>query len=269
VGGNAIDTQTERPEDGGTIRAVHRAFAILRAFRAQEQGLSLGEIAQRARLDKATARRLLRTLMAERLIEQAAAGGVYSLGVGVLELAAGVAPAGDLRQRAEPVLAALAEATGGTAFLGVVHEGAAVCVARADGRSAIQVRSWSVGGRLPLHCGAGPRVLLAYLPASEQRRILSRRLEALTPATPVDARRLAALLPRIRERGWEIAVDDVVEGLASVAVPVRDAAGRVIATISVTGLHAQMLQDGSPRHLPAAQEAARRLEAPPPRALVK
>ena len=153
---------TMTTEPAAPVRSVRRALAILRAFRLSDRSLALGEIARRARLDKATARRLLMTLMAERLVEQDADTKGYSLGLGVLELAAGLTPCDDLRQRAQPLLAAIAEDTGATAFLGVVHDGAALCIGRVDGDEAIQIRAWSVGGRMPLNCGAGPRVLMAY-----------------------------------------------------------------------------------------------------------
>src|SRR5262245_21361934 len=133
------------------VRAVRRALAILRGFTAGDRALSLSEIARRARLDKGTTRRLLMTLMAEGLIEQNGETRNYALDLGVLELAAGLSLGNDLRQRAQPVLAAIAERTGATVFLGVAHDGAALCIGRVDGGEAIQIRAWSIGGRMPLH----------------------------------------------------------------------------------------------------------------------
>lgn len=251
---------TKTAESAAPVRSVRRALAILRAFRLSDRSLALGEIARRARLDKATARRLLMTLMAERLVEQDADTKGYSLGLGVLELAAGLTPCDDLRQRAQPVLAAIAENTGATVFLGVVHDGAALCIGRVDGGEAIQIRAWSVGGRMPLNCGAGPRVLMAYRPAAELARILARPLEALTPFTPADSADLAATLARIRQRGWELGVNDVVEGISSVGLPVHDRSGTVIAAISISGLHVHILADDRPRHLSILQSKVRELE---------
>ncbi len=246
--------------DDTTVRSVRRALGILRAFRVSERALALGEIAQRAQLDKATARRLLRTLMAERLVEQNGATKAYSLGLGVLELAAGLTPCEDLRQRAQVVLAAIAEATGATAFLGVVHDDAGLCIGRVDGDSEIRLRAWSIGGRLKLNSGAGPRVLMAHLPPEERARLLALPLEALTPSSPTDPAELATRLEMIRARGWELAIDDVVEGIASLGVPVHDGAGKVIAAISISGLHCNMLDHGEPRHLTILQTHVRELE---------
>jgi len=250
----------EIAEAASPVRSVRRALAILRAFRLCDRSLALGEIARRARLDKATARRLLVTLMAERLIEQNPDTKAYSLGLGVLELAAGLTPCDDLRQRAQPLLAAIAEDTGATAFLGVAHDDAALCIGRVDGDEAIQIRAWSIGGKMPLNCGAGPRVLMAWRPPAELARLLARPLEALTPFTPADADGLASALARIRERGWELGINDVVEGICSVGIPVRDRGGTVIAAISISGLPAHILADDKPRHLAILQRRARELE---------
>ena len=99
-----------RGEHRGSVRAVGRAFGILRAFTPTDRSLALGEIARRTGLDKSTTRRLLMTLMNERLVDQDIETKSYSLSLGVLELAAGLRPRDDMRQRAQPVLAAIAQA---------------------------------------------------------------------------------------------------------------------------------------------------------------
>jgi DNA-binding IclR family transcriptional regulator len=157
----------------------------------------------------------------------------YSLSIGVLEWAAGLAREGDLRQQAQPVLAALAEATGTTAFLGMVHDKQALCIGRVDGLT-IQIRSWSIDGCLPLNGGAGPRGLLA-VSARGRAQTDSRRQagSALTRMTPTDPAELRARLEVVRELGWDICVDEIVQGISSIAVPVHAHDDSVIATISI------------------------------------
>ncbi len=244
----------------GSVRAVGRALNILRAFTPTAPVLSLGDIARRAQLDKSTTHRLLVTLMNERVVEQSTETKDYSLSLGVLELAAGLKARDDLGALARPVLAALAQETGATAFLGVVRDGSGLCLARVDGNELIQVRFWSIGGRMTLHCGAGPRVLLAHMPPADIDRYLAGPLEALTPRSPCDPVALSAILARIRERDWELAEDDIVEGIVSLGVPVRDRSGAVLAAISISGLRAHFIEGSQPRHLPALQEKARDLE---------
>src|SRR5580692_5648179 len=108
---------TPAQNDDASVRSVRRALAILRAFGPADRSLPLGEIARRAELDKATTRRLLRTLIGENVVEQSGPSKEYSLGLGMLELTAGATPVDQLRRRAQPLLAALAETTGATALL--------------------------------------------------------------------------------------------------------------------------------------------------------
>jgi len=255
---SAID-QTEGSA-AGSVQAVRRALSILRAFKIGDRALSLGEIAGRTRLDKGTTRRLLMTLIGEHLIDQNTETRNYSLGLGVLELVAGLGPRKDIGQRAQPILSEIAKETGATAFLGMLHDDAALCLARVDGDQAITVRFWSVGGKMPLHCGAGPRVLLAHLPQAELSRQLAAPLAALTPFSPCDPIALAKMLARIRKRGWEVAADDIVEGIASLGLPVHDRSGAVTAAVSISGLTTQILDRNRPRHLAILQRKVRDLE---------
>lgn len=251
-------TETTAP---GRVRSIVRAVALLRAFTAERPHLPLGELAQRTQLDKATARRILLTLCGLGLVVQDSVSGFYALGPGMLELSAAVPALGDLRQAAAPVLARLAQATGTTAFLSVLRDDQAVCVERFHGNQPIQVSWWQVGGALPIHCGAGPRVLLAFLPDADSDTLLARPLASLTPASRTDAGAVRAALGRIRRRGFELAVDDVALGLAALGVPVRNRSGAVVAALSLGGLTPHIAPRGKPRFLAEALEAAAAISA--------
>jgi DNA-binding IclR family transcriptional regulator len=92
---------------------------------------------------------------------------------------------------------------------------------------------------MPLHCGAGPRVLLAHLPPAEIERALAKPLAALTPRSVVASARIRADLGRIRRTGYAFAADDIVLGVAGLAVPVFDRAGRARGALSIAGLTPQ------------------------------
>lgn len=252
--------------DDATVRSVRRALAILRAFGPADRSLPLGEIARRAELDKATTRRLLRTLIGENVVEQHGPSKEYSLGLGVLELSAGATPVDDLRRRAQPLLAATAETTGATALLAVRHDGAALCIEAVAGERPVQA-PWSTGERLPLHACAAPRVLMAYLPLETRMAVLSGPLPSLTGGTPTDPFQLATTLETIRQRGWETGVDDVIEGVTCLALPVRGEAGEVIAAFAIAGPGEEMLDGDRPLYLELVrskvQELERRLGARP------
>jgi DNA-binding IclR family transcriptional regulator len=249
----------ESRADDATVRSVRRALAILRAFGPLDRSLPLGEIARRAGLDKATARRLLRTLIDERVIEQPRASKDYVLGFGALTLVAGPTQADPLRRSALPLLAGIAEATGATAFLAIVHDGAALCIEAAAGGHSAAVPD-RVGVRTPLHAGAVPRVLMAFLPLETRMTLLAGPLPPVSEATPTDPFQLSARLDAIRQRDWDASANEVTDGVASVGVPVRDASGDVVAALGITGPVAELLEGGQPRQLELLRGRALDLE---------
>ncbi len=249
-------------EDGGqvgrgTVRAVSRALAVLRAFRQDQPSLALAEIAAAAQLDRATARRMLLTLIEEGLVRQDPSTQRYTLTLRVLELAAAV-PTGGLREEARPVMLRLARETGATVFLSVAGTPGALCLERVDGYDPVQVKWWAVGSHMPWNCGAGPRLILAYMPSAEMTAAL-RHAVALTPQSETNLSVLLAHFAEVRRRGYEATVDDVTVGLSAVAVGIGDAAAPV-AALSIGGLTDRLLDTvGAPRHLPALQSAAREI----------
>lgn len=231
----------------GTVRAVTRALALLKAFEGSAR-LQLRDIAEKAGLDRGTARRLLVTLMAEGMVIQNEDNGQYSLGPMVRRLAGAVVE-GDLRQVAEPRLRRLAADLGLTVFLSEYRDHNAVCLARYHDRKSMEVHVWAIGGTLPLNCGGAPKLLLAWQSAEEIERALASPLDTLTDKGSVDRRRLRSRLKLIRKRGWEVAADDVAVGLCALAVPLLNGEGQLRGCLSVAGLTPQMGSPDAPTHL--------------------
>lgn len=240
----------KRTRDGATlarVRSVSRAVAILRCFSSVRTHLSLGEIAGSAQLDAGTTRRFLVTLRDEGLVGQDP-DGRYHLTLQVLRLAAAVPEARSLRDLARDDLRALAETTGLTVLLSVLRDGDAVCIAREHGDSPVQVRWWPVGEAMPLNCGAAPRLLLTHMPEPDQDAVLAGPLPALTRHSVTNPMALRDMLTAVRRQGWSLSIDDVVEGLAALAGPVRNTSGHVVGAVSVGGLIATIADaDGQPR----------------------
>ncbi len=243
-----------RGGDGSTlprVRAVSRAIAVLRAFTAEQPMLALSEVARIAGLDAGTTRRILVTLADEGLVRQPSGTSHYQLTQAVAELAASVSVGQSLREIVHDDLIRLARSTQTTAFLSVLQNDQAVCVARHHGTAAIEVKWWSVGGNMPLHCGAAPRVLLAHMPEHKLAKILGDELVALTPKGITDPQVLRRELARVRKQGWAMAVDDVAEGLSAVAAPICNRSGEVIAAVSMAGLSPHIGSRAKPRQLSA------------------
>ncbi|WP_160826468.1 IclR family transcriptional regulator [Actinomadura sp. J1-007] len=237
-----------------SVRVLTKAMAVLELLAESEGPVPLNEISARLGLNKSTCHRILNTLVGGTFVERAAPGS-YRLGIGVFRVGSAMARHLDVRERSLPAMEGLHRTTGETVFLCVPRDGEAVCVERLDGRYA-STHFLRLGGALPLHIGAAPRVLLAALPDAEVDAYLARPLERNTPDTPATATELWPEITRIRAAGRAVSRDDVVPGVKAFGAPVRDHTGRVVAALSLSGMAAHIADEAETDVLDAVAAAA-------------
>lgn len=209
-----------------------KATTILRAFAAADQAVPLAELVRRTGLHKATVYRLARDLVANRLLDRTDDG--YRLSGGLFELGMRASLECSLLELAMPFLQDLYERTHETVHLGVREGAEVVYVAKIGGHR--QVTSPSrAGGRMPLHCTAIGKVLLAFGDAELRRSVLTGPLERRTPRTVVAPGLLQRQLDDALESGVAYEHEESAPGIVCVAAPVSDTDGDVVAAISVTG----------------------------------
>lgn len=214
-----------------TRTRVGRAFTVLEAFTPASPALSLSEIARRTGLPLTTTHRLLADLTAEGALEREA-DGRYRIGLRLWEIAS-LAPRGvPLREAALPFLEDLYEVTHENAQLGVREGHDVVYIERIAGRRAVGVLT-RVGGRFPLHASGIGLVLLAHAPERIQREVLAGPLQRFTDFTITDPARLERILAGVRRDGVAISGRQVTDDAMSVAAPVTDQSGEVVAALSV------------------------------------
>lgn len=219
-------------EAGAGVQSVDRALTILEVLaRVGEAGVT--EVAAELGVHKSTAFRLVATLEAHRLVEQAEDRGKYRLGVGVLRLAGATSARLDVVQEARPVCRQLAADTGETVNLAVLSESSALYLDQVAGSSALQSHNW-VGQHIPLHATSNGKVLLSGLDQPALDALLG-KLSSYTPLTITKKSLLVEELDRVREQGYAVAVDELEVGLTAAAAPIRNAHGDVVASMSVSG----------------------------------
>ncbi len=239
------------------VRALDRGLALLSAFTPEAPELTLTDLARAAQLDKGTARRLLQTLMHAGWVRHDAGTARYALATRLLTVASAVETGGALRAAGSEVLPDLARRSGATAFLWMVEDGLALCLARVIAPQRDVDAVWfSVGARAPMNCGAGPRVLLAGLSSLERERALAMPLAVRTPASQTDRALLLRDAERIAARGWELARDDFVIGLAGLGVPIRARDGSLLGALSISGVTSLFGDPAAPQHLATLRDAA-------------
>ncbi|CAM5642742.1 IclR family transcriptional regulator OS=Streptomyces alboniger OX=132473 GN=CP975_14190 PE=4 SV=1 [Streptomyces alboniger] len=230
---HAMDPAAAKAELGpGFLQSLARGLAVLRALGgARGDGLPLTALAAAAGLTRATARRCLRTL--ELAGYAAHDGRRYRPLPRVLELGHAALSRLTFAEIAEPHVRELTERVHQSASVTVLDGTDILYVARAATVRVMSVRI-TLGTRFPAYPTAMGRVLLAGLPVEERDRLLREAPpRALTPLTVTDTGELARILERVAADGYATADQELEEGLRSVAVPVRDAAGRVVAALNV------------------------------------
>ncbi len=251
-----VAVQPAAPPKESSTAPLERALDLLDAL-AADGPAPLTELATRAGCAPVTAARLLRVLQARGFATSDAETEVWRIGARWNAFSQVATEQGALAATAMPFLTALATAAGENAYLRVRDGLASETVALYQIDPALRVYS-DVGHRGTLHAGTS-RLLLAHAPEAVQTQILTQRLPRFTPATRTDATWIAADLQRIRARGYLISSDEVVAGAVSIAAPVRDASGQVIAVMFVSAPTMRM-RPPRPRALVAiVQDAAAKL----------
>ncbi len=229
------------------LQTVDRALQVLDLFGPARPELSVAEVARELGVDRSIASRLLAALESRQYVVQDPFTGRFRLGIRVLDLGALYLQSDRLVAAALSQLQVLAAKAEGTANLFVLHDGQAVRLASYPARP-------MTGIRLPAHCCAAGKVLLAALDDSCVEAIVAQR--GLAPRTPRSITNLPTLLrclDEVRECGFAYEIEENNLGRGCVAAPVRDVTRRTVGAISVSLLASQM----TPQRLPALADAVR------------
>ncbi|MEU6573186.1 IclR family transcriptional regulator C-terminal domain-containing protein [Streptomyces sp. NPDC046805] len=213
------------------VESLARGLTVITAFGEGRAELGLTAIAQATGLARATARRALITL--EHLGYVVAQERTFRLTPRVLALGCPALSRTTLPDIAVPHMAELVRRVHDSASLAVLDGDAIRYTARVATERIMSV-DITVGTRFPAYAASMGRVLLAGLPAPERAaRIGDAALRPLTPHTVTDPDRLAVLLDRVAHDGYALVEEELEEGLRSLAVPVRDHTGRMVAALNV------------------------------------
>jgi IclR family pca regulon transcriptional regulator len=256
------------PRQSHFVQSLSRGLAVIRAFDAEHPDLTLSDVARATGLTRAAARRFLLTLADLGYV--ATDGRRFSLTPRVLELGYAYLSSLTFAEVAEPHLERL---------VAEVHESSSMCVLDGDDivyvarvpTSRIMTVSISVGTRFPAYATSMGRVLLAALPERDLETYLVRaHIQRLTSRTITDPAALRAELVRVRARGWALVDQELEDGLRSIAAPIRDRTGRVLAAVNLSA-HASrtslesMRRDLLPKLLTATDQITADLRVLTPR----
>jgi len=270
--------QPERSDSASTDPTVHRhhsslssvasAARLLKEFAGDRQEMGVTEAARRLGLGKSTAHRLLNTLTEERLLERDPRTGAYRLGLAMYVLGRSVSTYSVLHEVCVPVMDQLRAATKAAVQVSVLDGREVVYVERRETAATLRMFG-RIGHRFEANCTGSGKLLLAFLPVEQLDVLLDGwDLATRTEQSVADPAVLRAQLAEIRERGWAENFSETESEVGSVASPIHDADGAVVAAISVVVPTEDLTRDSLKRYsrpcMDAAAAISRRLGYRPP-----
>ena len=240
-------------------RSLRRAVAVLRAIAARPAS-SASELARASGLPRSTVARTLRTLADAGMVEETSGG--WGIGDELIRIAHAADPDRRLLEAARPALERLRDATGESALLAVPRGRPGLrIVLQVDPSRQVGVANW-VGVDVPLHASAAGKLILAELDEADLDAWLARtKLVAFTSWTITGDARLRTELRRVRRRGWAELANELEDGHASLAVPMRAADGALSAAVGISGPTFRLGRTRRRQLLPVLHAVALDLEA--------
>lgn len=237
---------------------VDKIGTILSLFSFERSELGVSELSAELSWPKSTVSEILASLVRQGLVERTPRGR-FRLGWRLFELNQVLLESTPLVRESRRAMQELVERHGESSHLMVLDRHEAVIVEKVQASLATQILMSRVGLRLPAHCSACGKLLLALLPWDEVRRVFAMvELKPFTPATLTDLGGLERELAEIRERGVAYDREEIVPGLSCVAAPIRNDEGKPIAAISVS-IPSYRFAGGEPGYIDMVRGAALRV----------
>lgn len=249
-----------QPDHRYFVTALARGMQLLEAFSGERQQLSLTEAAARAGLEKSTAFRFVYTLEQLGYLERDPETKRFRLSLKLLRFGFAALNSLELAQFAQPFLKALSARCGETTNMSVRDAGEIVYVARNKTQKILNV-DLQIGSRLPVWCTSMGKAQLIDLSPGELQAVLG--AEPFPEAGPNAVDRLEALLldlEGVRQRGYAVNDEELAAGVRSVAAPVRDRSGAIVAAINISVPSVRVSrQELDTRLAPMVRETASRI----------
>ena len=230
-----LTEKSTRPKN--VVQSLERAGMILEVLSQHSQGLRLRDLSQKVKLTKGTTHRLLSSLAYLDFIRQNPLNKHYLLSFKLVELGNRLLNQIDYRIEARPFLVELAERTRETAHMVILDQFEVLYIDKVEavGNTTGLRMASMLGSRIPAHCSAVGKALLAFLPEKRLEELaLTNGLPKKTENTITDLKKLKEHLELVRKRGYAVDNEENEIGIRCIGAPIRDQRGKVIAAISIS-----------------------------------
>ncbi|KIL35746.1 IclR family transcriptional regulator [Cohnella kolymensis] len=216
------------------LSSLQNALQILRSYTLDNPLQGITDISNNLGLGKSTVHRLVTTLAEEGFLIKDKETQKYRLGYSVLALSGVVTSNLDIYNESLPVVRNLVNKVDETAHIGVLDDGHIIYLLKVECNHLVRFLT-HVGRRNPLHCTSSGKVMLAHQTPEYINDYIENGLKGYTKSTITNPRLLNKTLEEIREKGYATSYEELLEGVHSVAAPIRDYTGKVISSITTVG----------------------------------
>jgi IclR family KDG regulon transcriptional repressor len=226
------DSKKNPGQDYKTLKDLARILSLFNSPQIQE--IAISEISKSLNMLPSKVSRMIRTLQKDAFFQKNIETGKYRLGIAFFELGIIFALNFPLRQIIRPHIEQIAKEHNLTASWGILSKGKVIVVDRVQNLN-IDLLAYRIGFNIPIHSSSIGKVLLANLPREELDSILkSIKFERFTPATIIDVNLLRKQLADVKEKGYSTDNGETHEEICSIAAPIKNNDGDVIAALNLT-----------------------------------
>jgi len=253
---------SEKSKNPQILSSVSNALLILKSFSTFKPTQNVSELSESLGLAKSTVSRLLSTLAHQGFVMKDKKTGKYKLGLSVLTLGGIVTNHMEIHKEAAPLLSKLVKDTGETAHLAIMDGLDTIYIHKEECSHPVRILT-HLGRKNPSYCTSSGKLLLAFNDNNLVDEVIKKGLHPYTGKSITDPEKLRNELEVIRNRGYAISSEELTEGTRSVAAPVRDYTGKVVAAINVVGPIQRMMDykipDIAKKVINSGKEASERM----------
>jgi len=244
---------SDKPE---SLRSVERALGLLEALARSDREMGVTELSKQTSLSKSVVHRLLRALESRGYVKQDVATEKYHLTLKLFEIGAASVNRLGIKRAASGPMSELASRCRETVNLAVLDGRDVIYVDRVESNEILRIEL-QVGTRVPAHCSALGKVLLAYSPETRTREALrGMELRRYTPTTITSLSDLEIELRKVRRLGYAVDNEEYISGLRCVAAPIRNHEGIVVAALSIAAPSVRLTQEAASERVREVCQAA-------------
>ena len=249
-------------EKDSHLSSVKNALRILQCFTMDEPEKKISELSAALGLNKSTVSRTMTTLASEGFVYKDPETKKYRLGLSILSLSGIVSSQMDIYRESQPVLNRLVENIGETAHISVLDHLDVIYLQKVECNHPVRFLT-HIGKRNPPYCTSSGKVLLAHAAEDVVNQVIEKGLEKLAKNTITNPQKLRIHLNQVKEDGYANSTEEILEGVTSIAAPIFDYRGKVIAALSVVGPNQRMqqhkIQGLAKKVMSAAREVSTRM----------